>query len=115
MSAVIPDFIQTAREKFGTTNTVLLEAAMEAVAPHLAGLMQRVAALEKQLAEVETQQKEWTYTGAWRDDRIYKRGNFCTVGGSMWHCERDHIGCRPGDGDAWRLSVKRGADARGAR
>jgi hypothetical protein len=115
MTTHIPADIAAAREKLGASNSAMLEGMAEALAPFIAELQQKVAALEAKIGALEDRQKQWTYTGTWREDRVYRVGNWTTAAGSLWHCERDHVGSRPGDGDAWKLGVKRGVDAKGAR
>ena len=48
------------------------------------------------------------YKGTHISGSEYFRGDTCTHGGSLWLCEKDTKG-RPGQTDAWRLIVKRGA------
>jgi hypothetical protein len=50
------------------------------------------------------------YRGVWRDGD-YQRGDTCTWGGSLWHCE-EPTNEKPGTGKGWKLAVKRGADAK---
>jgi hypothetical protein len=53
------------------------------------------------------------YRGVFLEDKIYERGDFVTVSGSLYHCDEDTT-TRPGEGSkAWTLAVKRGKDDRG--
>jgi len=52
------------------------------------------------------------YRGVYVDGRIYERGDFVTVNGSLYHCDSDTT-ARPGEGaKEWTLAVKRGKDDR---
>ena len=51
--------------------------------------------------------------GPYREGVTYQRGDAVSFGGSMWLAQRDTSG-KPGTGDDWRLSVKRGRDGREA-
>lgn len=48
------------------------------------------------------------YRGVYKSGEHYKRGEFATHQGGLWHCNRN-TGDSPGSSDAWQLSVKRGA------
>jgi integrin beta 3 len=50
--------------------------------------------------------------GVFKSGTAYERGDAVTYGGSLWIAQRDAGSCRPGEGDAWRLSVKRGRDGK---
>lgn len=50
--------------------------------------------------------------GVWREGESYKRGNGTTFGGSFWIAQRDGVTDKPGEGDGWRLAVKKGRDGR---
>lgn len=69
---------------------------------------ERLAALEKRIAELEGQAsylKEFGYRGVWLPSVYYRRGNLCTYQGGIWHCEHDTNG-RPGTSGDWKLCVK---------
>ncbi len=52
------------------------------------------------------------YRGLYSEERSYEPGDTTTWAGSIWHCDEPTTE-KPGNGcKAWRLSVKRGADAR---
>ena len=52
------------------------------------------------------------YRGVWRHEGKYSKGNFCSYGGSLWHCNTE-TSTKPGDGNpAWQLAVKHGRDGR---
>lgn len=63
------------------------------------------------LEAAAAEEKGLTYEGAFEPGRAYRKGQFVTCAGSVWHanCATTQ---RPGDGPAWTLAVKRGADAR---
>ena len=61
------------------------------------------------IADLETRMSEFQYCGVWHVG-AYKRGNFVTHDGSVWHCNVDNCE-KPGtDATAWTLAVKRGKD-----
>ena len=63
------------------------------------------------IADLETRMSEFQYCGVWHVG-AYKRGNFVTHDGSVWHCNVDTCE-KPGtDASAWTLAVKHGKDAR---
>ena len=69
----------------------------------------QVKPLRKRIEELETRVAEFRYCGVWHDG-AYKRGNFVTHDGSVWHCNVDTC-TKPGtDAEAWTLAVKRGKD-----
>jgi hypothetical protein len=50
---------------------------------------------------------ELPYAGVWADGKHYRRGQFCTFKGTLWHCDGDaEPGERPGKGPPWRLMLK---------
>jgi hypothetical protein len=72
----------------------------------------RVQPLRQRIDELENAQREFCYCGVWATGS-YKRGNFVTHDGSLWHCDADNTDTKPGtDASAWTLCVKRGKDAR---
>jgi hypothetical protein len=57
-----------------------------------------------------------SYRGVFVDGQTYDHGDGVTYAGSMWHCNADGTGARPGDGSKeWTLMVKRGRDGKDAR
>jgi hypothetical protein len=71
---------------------------------------QEIAPLLRRIDELENYTKDFTYRGVWHEG-TYKRGNFVTHGGGVWHCNADTV-VKPGtDPVAWTLSVKKGRDA----
>jgi hypothetical protein len=72
----------------------------------------RVQPLRQRIDELENMQREFCYRGVWAVGS-YKRGNFVTHDGSLWHCDADNTDTKPGtDPGAWTLCCKRGKDAR---
>lgn len=49
--------------------------------------------------------------GVFRMEEIYTKGDGVTFGGSFWLAQKNNPG-KPGEGDGWRLAVKRGRDAK---
>ena len=67
------------------------------------------ALLLARIADLESRMSEFQYCGVWHDG-AYKRGNFVTHDGSVWHCNVDTCE-KPGtDSTAWTLAVKHGKD-----
>lgn len=52
--------------------------------------------------------------GVYREATAYQRGDCVTWGGSMWIAQKD-TDAKPGEGDGWRLAVKRGRDGKDAK
>ena len=70
------------------------------------------ALLSARIADLESRMSEFQYCGVWHDG-AYKRGNFVTHDGSLWHCDVDNTDAKPGtNAGAWTLCCKRGKDAR---
>jgi hypothetical protein len=55
------------------------------------------------------------YKGVWSPSNDYELGDTCTHDGSCWIATIQNKGLRPGDGQTWKLIVKRGKDGRDAR
>lgn len=53
--------------------------------------------------------------GVFREGDEYEAGDGVTWAGSYWIAQKDAPEGKPGDSDAWRLSVKRGRDGKDAR
>lgn len=47
--------------------------------------------------------------GVYRTERSYAKGDGVTFGGSFWIAQQDAPG-KPGEGEDWRLAVKKGRD-----
>ena len=73
-----------------------------------------VAAIQQEfdakLARLESAMQEFRYCGTWIDGRVYKRGNFVTLG-AVWHCN-DTTLSRPGTNNDWALAVPKPRDGR---
>lgn len=106
-------------EKYGNAAKVeraLAETAPQVLLATIYALDDRFAKLAKQLAEriaaLESQAesfKDFGYQGVWKSGDVYRRGNFVTDGGGLWHCEQA-TQSRPGtNGDDWKLCVKNGS------
>ncbi len=73
-------------------------------------LYQRVAALEKRLADLEANQGS-KYLGVYESGREYAPGDLVTRAGSMWYCWEKTSEAPGGNSTAWQLAVKRGRGA----
>lgn len=51
------------------------------------------------------------YRGVYGSEKAYEKDDTTTYGGSLWIAMKDAPGT-PGNGDGWKLSVKRGSDAK---
>ena len=71
-----------------------------------------VKSLRSQLAELK-EQKALEYLGTHEQGRHYRKGDFVTYAGSLWHAN-EQTTQKPGDGPAWTLAVKRGRDGKDA-
>ena len=71
----------------------------------------QVRPLQKRIEELENKTANWKYVGTFKSGEVYHAGNFCTFGGSLWHCQADTLAA-PGTDETWQLCVKRGKDAR---
>lgn len=60
----------------------------------------------------EFQTREFIDRGVYRPEEEYLQLNGVTFGGSYWICQKDHPTEKPGDGDQWRLAVKKGRDGK---
>ncbi|HEY4136489.1 MAG TPA: hypothetical protein VGO34_14890 [Alphaproteobacteria bacterium] len=49
--------------------------------------------------------------GVFKEGEAYRQGDGVTMGGSFWIARTDTT-ARPGDGETWRLAVKKGRDAK---
>lgn len=50
--------------------------------------------------------------GVYDAGKGYEKGDAVSDGGSLWIAQKDAPNHKPGDGDGWRLAVKRGRDAK---
>lgn len=97
------------------TIPLVLRLLDEATTVHADALKQRdaiIKTLEARIAELESR-PALKYMGVYRADKIYLAGNFCTYGGSLWHCNAATSDV-PGQGDNWTLAAKRGNDGNNA-
>jgi hypothetical protein len=65
-------------------------------------------------AKLEEATQEFAYKGQWADGTRYKRGNFVSMGGQVYHCNAD-TKSRPGTDSSWSLACKSGRDGRDGR
>ncbi|MFZ3081417.1 carbohydrate-binding family V/XII protein [Rhodoferax ferrireducens] len=75
-------------------------------------LLAGIKKLSGRMAELE--KAPLVYEGPHEAGKVYDKGQFTTHNGSLWHCNYK-TASRPGDGPAWTLAVKRGADGRDAK
>lgn len=60
--------------------------------------------------------KEFAFKGQWSEGVQYRKGNFVSMGGQLFHCDYDCKDARPGnDSINWSLAVKSGRDGRDGR
>ena len=71
----------------------------------------QVEPLKARIAELERKTENFKYVGVYERGNVYHEENFCTHGGSLWHCESDTSSI-PGTDSSWVLCCKRGKDAR---
>jgi len=79
-----------------------------------ANFLKAVGQVIRQTVEelVECRLGDFGYRGVWTEGSEYKRGNFVTHDGSLFHCNIDTKN-RPGrDPVSWSLCVKRGQDGK---
>jgi hypothetical protein len=72
---------------------------------------QKIAALEIKISRLESAMSEFKFVGQWQPHKSYRAGNFCSLGGQIFHCDRD-TDSRPGTNSDWTLAVKSGRDGR---
>lgn len=69
--------------------------------------------VKQQVDEEFAQRPDLSYQGVWKEGTHYRRGNWVTYSGSLWHCNDTGTTDRPGDGsEGWTLAVKKGRDAK---
>ena len=66
------------------------------------------------VAKLEEATKEFAYKGVWTENTTYRRGNFVSMGGQVYHCNAD-TKSRPGTDSSWSLACKSGRDGRDGR
>lgn len=71
---------------------------------------QELEPLRSRLAALEKCEQNLGYRGVWQAAGRYRRGNFVSHDGSMWHANTDTC-AKPGTSNDWSLAVKRGKDA----
>jgi hypothetical protein len=65
-------------------------------------------------AKLEEVTKELVFKGQWNENAQYRRGNFVSMGGQVYHCNADTTS-RPGTDITWTLACKSGRDGRDGR
>jgi hypothetical protein len=71
----------------------------------------QLVALDDRLRLLEDTAGNLHYCGVFKPGVQYRRGNFVTYGGSLWHCNVD-TDRGPTDSKDWTLAVKRGQNGR---
>lgn len=64
-----------------------------------------LAPISARLDALEADRSEFKYTGIWKANHEYRKGNFVTHAGGMWHCN-DATTETPGKCNSWTLAVK---------
>ena len=65
-------------------------------------------------AKLEDAVKEFAFKGQWTEGAQYRRGNFVSLGGQVYHANAD-TQSRPGTDGSWTLACKSGRDGRDGR
>jgi hypothetical protein len=86
------------------------------VLPKVLGTMmreseQQCAALEAQITGLRSAMEQFRYVGPWAEHKTYRAGNFCSMGGQVYHANTD-TDSRPGTDSTWTLAVRSGRDGR---
>jgi hypothetical protein len=97
------DIVKIMDEIAETFGPIIRDAIAAAVAP-----------LVERLDKLEAQQAAWKYVGVWSAERSYQANNWATYDGSVWCALRDSKGAKPGDGDSWKLAVRKGQNGKDA-
>jgi hypothetical protein len=97
----VPVEVLAAQKHLGPAKVEFINSILQAVAPHVKTLMDRVTKLE-------AAQAAWVYRGVWGAEQQYVENNWVTHAGSLWHAEQNSLGVKPGEGAAWKIGVKRG-------
>jgi hypothetical protein len=69
--------------------------------------------LEETDKRIKAQSRD-SFKGVWQSALTYKRGDYVSVNGSLFHCNVDGARSRPGTDNDWQLAVKHGQDLRDA-
>jgi hypothetical protein len=69
-------------------------------------IVEALAPLKARITELESSAGNLKYTGTWKAAKQYRKGNFCTHGGALWHANEDQPSDPPGKGNGWVLAVK---------
>lgn len=75
--------------------------------------VETIKSLRTQVADLN-ERKGLEYQGTHEHGRQYRKGDFVTCAGSLWHANEPTTQ-KPGDGSAWSLAVKRGRDGKDMR
>jgi hypothetical protein len=90
--------------------------AKEIVGSTVHALLARIELLHKRIDELECEREQFGYVGSWAEGTVYRKGNFCSHSGSLWHCRVEATQEKPSTHCAdWQLAVKRGRDGKDAK
>jgi hypothetical protein len=107
-----PAFVAFMKAKLPTlakSSTDLTPATLTVHTSFLGTLCGHIERLDREVAELKAAPLE--YCGVYEVGRTYRKNQFVTFGGGVWHCN-EQTNERPTESDTWRLAVKRGRDAR---
>jgi hypothetical protein len=81
----------------------------------LAGVIgEAIGRMMREVEQIILEQTAFAYKGNFQEALRYKRGNFVSMGGQLYHANRDTTS-RPGTDDTWTLAVRSGRDGRDGR
>ncbi|MCK1473168.1 hypothetical protein IVB25_31535 [Bradyrhizobium sp. 193] len=109
MNGPTPEERRAVEARISPRRRAEIEGFVAALAPEIADfVVAAISPLKERIAALESR-PTMRYLGIWNASRTYQPGSFVTHSGSVWNCEVENTGVRPGDGGIWRLAVKRGS------
>jgi hypothetical protein len=93
------------RAEIKRNNEAIERAIGTALGTLLREVEARVNALEAKTNRLEAAMAEFAYKGAWEQVKQYRRGNFVSFGGGIWHANVDTRE-KPGVNGDWALACK---------
>ncbi|WP_247565816.1 hypothetical protein [Bradyrhizobium sp. 151] len=86
-----------------------IEGLVKSLAPVIGDfVLAAISPLKERITSLE-RRPVLRYLGVWDASRTYPPGSFVTHAGSVWNCDVENAGVRPGEGgNIWKLAVKRG-------
>jgi hypothetical protein len=73
---------------------------------------QQLAPLKDRIAQLEETLEQFGFRGHHTEGCEYHKGNFVTLGGSLWHANETTCSRPSTDNPAWSIACKRGRDGR---